>query len=82
MVGLVGEMPRRSLGALAVPPLVGFHIQLAHLLRDLTPRETAALALIGKFPAQEVRSNLQRLKGLIETGRVTDKSYAVPGKYR
>jgi uncharacterized membrane protein len=42
----------------------------------------AALALIGKFPAQEVRSNLHRLKELIETGRVTDKSYAVPGKFR
>ena len=42
----------------------------------------AALALIGKFPAQEVRSNLHRLKELIETGRVTDKSYAAPGKFR
>jgi uncharacterized membrane protein len=42
----------------------------------------AALALIGKFPAQEVRSNLHRLKELVETGRVTDKSYAVPGKFR
>jgi uncharacterized membrane protein len=41
----------------------------------------AALALIGKFPAEEVSSNLQRLKELMETGRVTDTSYAVPGKF-
>jgi uncharacterized membrane protein len=42
----------------------------------------AALAMIGKFPAHEVRSNLHRLKELIETGRVTDKSYSVRGKFR
>jgi uncharacterized membrane protein len=42
----------------------------------------AALALIGKFPAEEVRSNLNRLKEVMETGRVTDTSYAVPGKFR
>jgi uncharacterized membrane protein len=41
----------------------------------------AALALIGKFPAEEVASNLHRLKQLMETGRVTDTSYAVPGKF-
>ena len=40
-----------------------------------------ALALIGKFPAQEVASNLHRLKQLMETGRVTDTSYSVPGKF-
>jgi uncharacterized membrane protein len=41
----------------------------------------AALALIGKFPASEVAANLHRLKELMETGRVTDTSYSVPGKF-
>jgi len=41
----------------------------------------AALALIGKFPAEETSSNLHRLKELMETGRVTDTSYAVAGKF-
>jgi uncharacterized membrane protein len=41
----------------------------------------AALALIGKFPAAEVSSNLRRLKELMETGRVTDTSYSVAGKF-
>jgi uncharacterized membrane protein len=41
----------------------------------------AALALIGKFPAHEVSSNLHRFKELMETGRVTDTSYAVAGKF-
>jgi uncharacterized membrane protein len=41
----------------------------------------AALALIGKFPAREVSANLRRLKELMETGRVTDTSYAVAGKF-
>ncbi|HET9981985.1 MAG TPA: hypothetical protein VFQ38_00290 [Longimicrobiales bacterium] len=41
----------------------------------------AALALIGKFPAEEERSNLQRLKELLETGRVSDTSHAVAGKF-
>jgi uncharacterized membrane protein len=41
----------------------------------------AALALIGKFPAQEVAANLHRLKELMETGRVSDMSYAVSGKF-
>jgi uncharacterized membrane protein len=41
----------------------------------------AALALIGKFPAEEVVSNLLRLKQLMETGRVTDTSYSVAGKF-
>ena len=41
----------------------------------------AALALIGKFPAEEVASNLHRLKEVMETGRVTDTSYSVPGKF-
>lgn len=40
-----------------------------------------ALALIGKFPAAEVTSNLHRLKEVIETGRVTDTSHAVKGKF-
>jgi uncharacterized membrane protein len=41
----------------------------------------AALALIGKFPAEEVASNLHRLKQVMETGRVTDTSYSVAGKF-
>jgi len=41
----------------------------------------AALALIGKFPAEEVSSNLRRLKEVMETGRVTDTSYSVAGKF-
>ncbi len=41
----------------------------------------AALALIGNFPAEEVSSNLHRLKQLMETGKVTDTSYAVAGKF-
>jgi hypothetical protein len=41
----------------------------------------AALAVIGKHPAREVSANLHRLKELMETGRVTDTRYAVPGKF-
>src|SRR4051812_16917519 len=41
----------------------------------------AALALIGKFPDEEVAANLRRLKQVLETGHVTDTSYAVPGKF-
>jgi uncharacterized membrane protein len=41
----------------------------------------AALALIGKFPAQEVSANLHRLKQVLETGKVTDTTYSVPGKF-
>ena len=41
----------------------------------------AALALIGKFPAEEVSSNLRRLKEVMETGRATDMSYSVAGKF-
>ena len=41
----------------------------------------AALALMGKFPAEEVSANLHRLKEIMETGRVTDTSYSVAGKF-
>jgi uncharacterized membrane protein len=41
----------------------------------------AALALIGKYPAQEVAANLHRLKQYMETGKITDTSYAVSGKF-
>ena len=41
----------------------------------------AALALIGKFPAEEMSSNLRRLKEIMETGRATDTSYSVAGKF-
>jgi uncharacterized membrane protein len=40
-----------------------------------------ALALIGKFPAEEVTANLHRLKQVMETGKVTDKSHSVRGKF-
>ena len=39
------------------------------------------LALIGKFPAEEVAANLHRLKQVMETGKVTDTSYSVRGKF-
>jgi len=41
----------------------------------------AALALIGKSPAEEVSANLRRLKQVMETGSVTDTSYSVAGKF-
>jgi hypothetical protein len=41
----------------------------------------AALAAVGKPPAQEVRANLTRLKELLETGHVTTTDYAVAGKF-
>ena len=41
----------------------------------------AALALLGKFPAEEVAANLHRLKQVMETGKVTDTSYSVAGKF-
>jgi uncharacterized membrane protein len=41
----------------------------------------AALGLMGKVPAEEVSSNLRRLKEIMETGRVTDTSYSVAGKF-
>lgn len=41
----------------------------------------AALRLVGKFPDREVAANLRRLKQLLETGGVTDSSYAAPGKF-
>ena len=41
----------------------------------------AALALIGKSPAAEVSSNLHRLKEILETGRVTDTTNSVAGKF-
>jgi uncharacterized membrane protein len=40
-----------------------------------------ALTLIGKPPAEEVSANLHRLKEIMETGRVTDTSHAVAGKF-
>jgi uncharacterized membrane protein len=40
----------------------------------------AVLASMGKFPAEEVLANLRRLKQVMETGRVTDRSYAVAGR--
>jgi uncharacterized membrane protein len=42
----------------------------------------AALAFIGKSSACEVAANLQRLKQLMEKGKVADVSYSVEGKFR
>lgn len=39
------------------------------------------LTLMGKSPQGEVEANLQRLKELLETGRVTTTAHAVPGKF-
>ena len=41
----------------------------------------AGLALMGKPPAEEMAANLRRLKQLMETGHVTERSHAVPGKF-
>jgi uncharacterized membrane protein len=41
----------------------------------------ALLAVIGKFPAEEVCANLHRLQQVLETGRVTDRTFAVAGKF-
>jgi len=41
----------------------------------------AVLALMGKFPTEEVAANLHRLKQVMETGKVTDTSYSVRGKF-
>jgi hypothetical protein len=41
----------------------------------------AVLAIIGKFPAEEVSANLRRLKQVMETGKVTDTTFAVEGKF-
>ena len=40
----------------------------------------AALALIGKFPSEEVNANLHRLKQLLEIGTITDTSYSARSK--
>ena len=41
----------------------------------------AALALIGKFPAEEVSSNLHRVQDVMGMGRMSDTSYCVAGKF-
>jgi uncharacterized membrane protein len=41
----------------------------------------AVLAVIRKCPDKEVAADLNRLKELMETGRVTDTSFAVAGKF-
>jgi uncharacterized membrane protein len=40
-----------------------------------------SLAFLGKFPDKEVSANLNRLKQLMETGKVRDTSYSVSGKF-
>lgn len=39
------------------------------------------LGLIGKPPAAEMASNLNRLKQLFENGSIMDLSHSVPGKF-
>jgi hypothetical protein len=41
----------------------------------------AALALVGKPPAEAVAANLRWLKQVLETGTVTDTDHAVAGKF-
>jgi uncharacterized membrane protein len=41
----------------------------------------AALAAIGKPPSKEVHANLERLKEVLETGRVRNMDYVVRGKF-
>lgn len=41
----------------------------------------AALRSIGKPPGAEVEANLNRLKQLLETGKVTDTRHSVSGKF-
>jgi uncharacterized protein (UPF0128 family) len=41
----------------------------------------AVFALIGEVPNKEAAANLRWLKQVLETGRVNDTSYAVPGKF-
>ena len=41
----------------------------------------AALALIGKYPTEEVHANLHRFKEIMETGKVNDTTFAVKGKF-
>jgi uncharacterized membrane protein len=40
-----------------------------------------ALELMGRFPAREVAANLQRLKQVLEGGKVVDRRYSVAGKF-
>ena len=51
------------------------------MISPLGPLGRMALALIGKFPDREVSANLHRLKQILETGKITDTSYAVAGKF-
>src|SRR5262245_10089541 len=73
----------RVLGSspLPSPGLPQARLAPLHLLlrRVVVPLE--ALAPVGRFPAEEVAANLRRLQHLIETGYVTDTSYAVAGKF-
>lgn len=51
------------------------------LIAPMNRLESLAMSLIGKYPAQEVQANLQRLKEVLETGKVTTTAYAVEGKF-
>lgn len=63
----------------ALPEVFSFYRDFRNLPRFLG--DVMALALIGKFPAEEQSANLRRLKEILETGSVTDTSYSVPGKF-
>lgn len=47
----------------------------------LGPTGLKLLAWIGKPAVKEMTANLRRLKEVLETGQVRDRSYAVPGKF-
>ena len=66
-----------------VREVFGFYRDFTNLPRflgDVMEVEQLGLALIGKFPAEEASANLNRMKELLETGKVTDTSDAAVGK--
>jgi hypothetical protein len=65
--------------AISIRETVSMRLYYVYILAS-RPGGGAAVALIGKFPAEEVSSNLHRLKEVMETGTVTDTSYSVAGK--
>lgn len=78
----VGSPGLRTYWDIYFMPSAGGGTEVREVMKEPLGRlGRAALAIIGKFPAQEVRSNLHRLKELMETVVVTDKSYAVRGKF-
>ena len=79
-------MISQRVSGLTVVLVLGGAILLA-ALNQFTPETSAVhvppyvIALVGKYPAQEVTANLHRFKQLMETGKVTDTTHAVSGKF-